>query len=54
MEQLIEITQTLEKTTKVQGDIIQLLDQLRKKVEECETTVAMMSKRVDKMEYAEC
>ena len=54
MEALIEIQETLEKTIKIQGSILELVDRLRKKVEELETSVAIMSKRVDKMQYAEC
>ena len=54
MEALIEMQETLEKTIKIQGSILELVDRLRKKVEELETSVAIMSKRVDKMQYAEC
>lgn len=54
MEALIEINETLEKTIKIQGSILEIVDRLREKVEELETTVTMMSKRVDKMQYAEC
>lgn len=54
MEALIEINETLEKTIKVQGSILELVEQLRLKIEDIEGTVVMMSKKVDKMQYAEC